>query len=206
MFSVQRRTLQTEGAELFSGVLAWRKMAAASQPSLSFRLEESMWNSPTLLARVCVLNGFHTRARVGRRRVPRCPLALEGPPASRGRGPQPGGHSSSQGSGAWVPSARSGLAGLPQAGLPVRGPCHPGCLSGACCLRSFWKPCTVRKWSRSWGGVPRDAPACVWSSSLLCAGPEVYREEGREGKEKGPLWEGCGSGAGMRSGPRPAGS
>ena len=141
MISLQRRTLQTEGAELFSGVLAWRKMAAASQPSLSFRLEESMWNSPPLLARVCVLNGFHARARVGRRGVPRCPLALEGPrapapaagpPRQGGRGPQPRGHSSSQGSGAWVPSARSGLAGLPQAGLPVRGPCHPGCLSGAC--------------------------------------------------------------------------
>lgn len=71
--------------------LAWRKMAAASQPSLSFRFEESMWNFPTLLARVCVLKEIPYTGEGREARgpaLPAGPLPLwpQGPCSSRGHG------------------------------------------------------------------------------------------------------------------------
>lgn len=73
----------------------WRKMAATSQPSLPSRLEESMWNFPTLLARVCVLKEISCTGAGREAWGPVLPADSEGHPlrlwpqglcSSRGRG------------------------------------------------------------------------------------------------------------------------
>lgn len=136
----------------------WRKVAATSQPSLPSRLEESMWNFPTLLARVCVLKEIPYTGEGREAWGLELPADSEGairslsghrvPARQEDVGSQPGGHCSSQGSGAWVPSARPGLAGLLQVRLPVRGPLPPWLPQRSLLTQIFLEALNVKKLPR----------------------------------------------------------
>lgn len=125
-------------------------------------------------------------------------------------GSQPRGHSSSQGSGAWVPSAHSGLAGLLQVGLPVSGPLPPWLPQRSLLTQIFLEALHVKKLPTELGWRFLGTPlGCVEQQSAVRSsrgGGKIYREEGRKGKEKGQLvGGGGGSGLACSQGPAPAG-
>lgn len=119
----------------------WRKMAATSQPSLPSRLEESMWNFPTLLARVCVLKEIPCTGAGRKAWGPALPADSEGHPlrlwpqgpcSSGGRGLTASGSLFLAGLALGFPLPAPGWQGFYRSGCLSEPCCHPGCLSSAC--------------------------------------------------------------------------
>lgn len=123
-------------------------------------------------------------------------------------GSQPGGHSSSQGSGAWVRFARSGLTGLLQVGLPVRGPLPPWLPQRSLLTQIFLEALHVKKLPTELGwrflGKP---PGCVEQQAAGCSsrgggpGTDLQGRREKRDREGAAGGRGWGERAGMLSGP-----
>ena len=97
-----------------------------------------------------MVTGIHTQARVGRPGVLRCLLTLKGPSApflatvsllvKRMCAHSLGVTVPRRGLALGFPLPALGWQGFYRSGCLSEARCHPGCLSGACRLRSFWKP------------------------------------------------------------------